>query len=45
MERKIGEVFTYNGKSYQVVKSTTCIDCVFRGRKCSLFKSYRSMYY
>ena len=40
MKRKIGEVFTYKGKSYQVVKSTTCIDCVFRGRKCSLFKSY-----
>ena len=40
MERKIGEVFTYNGKLYQVVKFTTCIDCAFRGRVCSLLKLY-----
>ena len=40
MERKIDEIFTYNGKLYQVVKSTTCIDCAFRGRICSLLKSY-----
>lgn len=40
MERKVGEVFTYNGKTYQVVKSTTCIDCAFSERVCSLLKSY-----
>ena len=40
MERKIGEVFTYKGKTYQVVKFTTCIDCAFRERVCSLLKSY-----
>lgn len=27
MERKIGEVFTYNGKTYQVVKVDFCIGC------------------
>lgn len=39
MERKIGEVFTYNGKTYQVVKSDTCMDCVFREYKCSILRS------
>lgn len=34
MERKIGEIFTYNGKTYQVVKSIACIDCAFRGKLC-----------
>lgn len=34
MERKIGEVFTYNGKTYQVIKSIACIDCAFRGKLC-----------
>lgn len=29
MERKIGEVFTYNGKTYQVVKGFSCNDCAF----------------
>ena len=29
MERKIGEVFTYNGKTYQVVESNTCEGCAF----------------
>lgn len=38
MERKIGEVFTYNGKTYQVVKSDTCMDCVFREYECSILK-------
>lgn len=33
MERKIGEVFTYDGKTYQVVKS---ILCAFRGKLCGL---------
>lgn len=39
MERKIGEVFTYNGKTYQVVKSDTCMECVFRENECSIFRS------
>ena len=40
MERKIGEVFTYKGKTYQVVKAATCIECAFRERICSPLKSY-----
>ena len=35
MERKIGEVFTYKGKSYQVVKSATCRDCAFFSTRCN----------
>lgn len=34
MERKIGEIFTYNGKIYQVVKSIVCTHCAFRGKLC-----------
>lgn len=30
MERKIGEIFTYNGKMYQVAKSDICENCAFR---------------
>lgn len=40
MERKIGEIFQYKGKTYQVVKAATCIECAFRERVCSLLKSY-----
>ena len=40
MERKIGEIFTYNDKTYQVLKSIACIDCAFREKVCSLLKSY-----
>ena len=29
MERKLGEIFTYNGKTYQVVKGFSCNDCAF----------------
>ena len=29
MERKVGEVFTYNGKTYQVVEDNTCEGCAF----------------
>lgn len=36
MERKIGEVFTYDGKTYQVVKSILCAHCAFRGKLCGL---------
>ena len=39
-KEKIGEIFTYKGKSYQVVKSTTCIECAFGKKICSLLKSY-----
>ena len=36
MERKIGEIFTYNGKIYQVVKSILCTHCAFKGKLCGL---------
>ena len=39
MERKLGEVFTYNGKTYQVIKSDTCMECVFRENECSILRS------
>ena len=39
MERKVGEVFTYNGKTYKVVKSDMCMDCAFRDNECSILKS------
>ena len=29
MERKIGEIFTYKGKTYQVVKGFSCNGCAF----------------
>lgn len=31
MERKVGEVFTYNGKTYQVVKGNRCTYCDIGG--------------
>lgn len=34
MERKIGEIFTYNGKIYQVVKSDICANCAFGEYDC-----------
>lgn len=39
MERKIGEIFTYNGKIYQVVKSDICTNCAFRENDCSIIRS------
>jgi hypothetical protein len=39
MERKIGEIFTYNDKIYQVVKSDTCANCAFRENDCSIIRS------
>ena len=27
MERKVGEIFTCDGKTYQVVKGITCVGC------------------
>ena len=38
MERKLGEIFTYNGKIYQVVKSDTCTNCAFRENDCSIIR-------
>ena len=35
MERKIGEIFTYKGKTYQVVKSDTCRNCAFFSTRCN----------
>lgn len=29
MERKIGEIFTCEGKTYQVIVSNKCADCAF----------------
>ena len=40
MERRVGEVFTYNGKTYQVVRSIVCAHCAFRERVCISLKSY-----
>ena len=39
MERKVGEIFTYKGKTYEVVQSReTCIGCAFRGIPCKVSK-------
>lgn len=38
MERKIGEIFTYEGKTYQVVESIVCAHCAFRGNLCGLIE-------
>ena len=49
MERKLGEVFTYNGKTYQVVKGSECENCDVRWHCISAssiagtcFRGYRS---
>lgn len=34
MERKLGEIFTYNGKIYQVVKDSSCKGCAFIKKGC-----------
>ena len=39
MERKIGEIFTYNGKTYQVIKASACRDCAFKVRLCEAIES------
>lgn len=39
MERKIGEIFQYEGKTYQVVESIRCDGCAFnRSIKCSTIR-------
>ena len=35
MEREIGEIFTLNGKQFEV-KEGTCIDCYFANQYCFL---------
>ena len=39
MERKIGEIFTYKGKTYQVIKTNACKDCAFKVRLCEAIES------
>ena len=39
MERKLGEVFTYKGKTYQVVKSDTCRDYAFFSTRCNFLQT------
>lgn len=39
MERKIGEIFTYNGKTYQVIETNACKDCAFKIQLCEDLKS------
>ena len=35
MERKVGEVFIYKNKTYQVVESNMCKDCAFFNIRCN----------
>lgn len=39
MERKVGEIFTYNNKTYQVIKANTCKDCAFFNTRCNFFQT------
>ena len=39
MERKIGEIFIYKGKIYQVVKANTCKDCALSNALCHSFQT------
>lgn len=32
MERKIGEIFEYNGEWYQCIESSNCVECAFNGK-------------
>lgn len=40
MERKVGEVFTYNGKTYQVVQFISCKGCAFNNIGCDFHKPF-----
>lgn len=40
MERKIGEIFIYKDKTYQVVKSFACIGCAFKNHPCLFTKEF-----
>lgn len=37
MERKVGEIFEYNGEWYQCIEHNGCIGCVLRRGQCKLF--------
>ena len=37
MERKLGEIFEYNGEWYQCIVGNGCGNCAFNERKCSTF--------
>ena len=39
MERKIGEIFTYKGKTYKVVKDSMCSNCSFTYPTCDYLKN------
>jgi hypothetical protein len=40
MERKLGEIFTYNGKIYQVVKGVTCDGCCILNDHCFSIREF-----
>ena len=41
MERKIGEIFEYNGEWYQCLKSASCYECVFKDKNCDKIRNLR----
>lgn len=41
MERKIGEIFEYNGEWYQCLKSARCYECVFKDKNCDNIRNLR----
>lgn len=44
MERKVGEIFTYRGKTYQVIISAECSNCAFFSCDCcSNFREVRGV--
>lgn len=34
MERKVGEIFTYKGKTYKVTQGDTCKECAYNSKLC-----------
>ena len=43
MERKVGEIFTYRGKTYQVLISAKCTHCAFLSCGCSNYREVRGV--
>ena len=41
MERKIGEIFEYNGEWYQCLKLAKCYECAFNGKNCDNIRNSR----
>lgn len=39
MERKIGEIFEYNGEWYQCINTGNCSECAFTGKQCYNFST------